>query len=54
VAEGVGVVGETDASVGQGDGVGEGEAIVGKNGVAEGRDATSEHVGVERAPETLS
>ena len=42
----VGVVGKVDSCVGSGDG----ETSVGRNGVAEGRDAAPERVGVERVP----
>ena len=52
----VGVVGKVGDCVGSGDGEGDVKdaTIVGKNGVAEGRDAASERVGVERVPETSS
>lgn len=55
VAEGAGVM-EVVGAVGKvGDcGGGDGEISVGKNGVAEGRDAASERVGVERVPEASS
>jgi hypothetical protein len=48
----VGVVGKVGNCVGSGDG--EGETNVGKNGVAEGRDAAPERVGVESVPEASS